>query len=520
MAISYMQDGNDYTGGLTLNKMYQQPTQNPATVTGLPASTGTVASTATPSTYNPGFGVGKSFENYGSPTFRTGYGIEGGLDPDYVKRMAAARPDLFGGIDISKLDTMFTPNMVEGESQQIQQGWNMDPTLAGLFGNWNMQRRGADSMQDGRTNAMYDAQGNLLYADTPYSYTPAKDTMNTLLEGGALAAAAFGGLGLAGAGPWSGLSNMMGGGADLMVGMDGGFGAATGAAEAAGAAEVGGTLAGATEAAGAGGSLLGGALPEIAIPAGNALGAGIGGEALALGGAGIGAPALNMAAIESGLGATGYGFNEAAAASGLFNPSTIGSAAGSAGGMNGFLNAIGMSMPNTASAIGKIGQTTLGNIVGNAASGGGSSGSQGGMNPGNILGSLFQMYQGNQYQDSIKELYGQLSSQFGPDSAYAKQMRQQLDRRDAAAGRRSQYGPREVELQAKLAENQSRQATTLAGLLKDSNAGLTSQLQAGIGLGNETGLNNWLGSAASGVGSGIWADVKNSDWWKDLFGGD
>ena len=47
MAISYMQDGNDYTGGLTLNKMYQQPAQNPATVTGLPAggSNSSVAST-------------------------------------------------------------------------------------------------------------------------------------------------------------------------------------------------------------------------------------------------------------------------------------------------------------------------------------------------------------------------------------------------------------------------------------------------------------------------------------------
>jgi hypothetical protein len=226
-----------------------------------------------------------------------------------------------------------------------------------------------------------------------------------------------------------------------------------------------------------------------------------------------------MAAIESGLGATGYGFNQAAAASGLFNPATIGAGAGSFGAMNGILNTIGQYAPNTASALGNLGKNTIGSMVGNAATGG-NKGGQGGMNPGNILSSLFQMYQGNQYQDSIKELYGQLSSQFGPDSAYAKQMRQQLDRRDAAAGRRSQYGPREVELQAKLAENQSRQATTLAGLLKDSNAGLTSQLQAGIGLGNETGLNNWLGSAASGVGSGIWADVKNSDWWKDLFGGD
>lgn len=40
-----------------------------------------------------------------------------------------------------------------------------------------------------------------------------------------------------------------------------------------------------------------------------------------------GLPSLNMATIESGLGTPGYGYNAAAEASGLFNPSTIGSGA-------------------------------------------------------------------------------------------------------------------------------------------------------------------------------------------------
>lgn len=49
-----------------------------------------------------------------------------------------------------------------------------------------------------------------------------------------------------------------------------------------------------------------------------------------------------------------------------------------------------------------------------------------------------------------------LEGLFGQNSSYAQAMRQQLERRDAAAGRRSQYGPREVELQAALAGNAAR----------------------------------------------------------------
>lgn len=64
------------------------------------------------------------------------------------------------------------------------------------------------------------------------------------------------------------------------------------------------------------------------------------------------------------------------------------------------------------------------------------------------LGSLYGQYRNN------KNMQGQasaLSGMFSPNSAYAKQLEQKLSRRDAAAGRRSQYGPREVELQAALA---------------------------------------------------------------------
>ena len=59
---------------------------------------------------------------------------------------------------------------------------------------------------------------------------------------------------------------------------------------------------------------------------------------------------------------------------------------------------------------------------------------------------------------------------FGQNSAYSQALRQQLARKDAAGGRRSQYGPREVELQARLAELNSRNAPQLQKLSDSRNS--------------------------------------------------
>jgi hypothetical protein len=61
----------------------------------------------------------------------------------------------------------------------------------------------------------------------------------------------------------------------------------------------------------------------------------------------------------------------------------------------------------------------------------------------------------NNYRQNSKNLKAQqngLQGMFGQNSPYAQQLQQQLERRDAASGRRSQYGPRSVELQAQLAK--------------------------------------------------------------------
>jgi len=60
----------------------------------------------------------------------------------------------------------------------------------------------------------------------------------------------------------------------------------------------------------------------------------------------------------------------------------------------------------------------------------------------------------NQLADQQQQQLQALNSLYAPNSAYAQTLREQLSRRDAAKGVRSQYGPREVELQAKLAAQQ------------------------------------------------------------------
>lgn len=68
------------------------------------------------------------------------------------------------------------------------------------------------------------------------------------------------------------------------------------------------------------------------------------------------------------------------------------------------------------------------------------------------LGGLAQLYGAYKNYSGNQNYLSGLQNMYGQNSPYAQQLRQQLSRRDAAAGRRSQYGPREVELQAKLAQ--------------------------------------------------------------------
>jgi len=68
-------------------------------------------------------------------------------------------------------------------------------------------------------------------------------------------------------------------------------------------------------------------------------------------------------------------------------------------------------------------------------------------------------------EEALAQQQGQmpsLAAMYGPDSPYAQQLAQTLARQDAKAGRNSQYGPRSVELQARLAEKGSQYASQQA----------------------------------------------------------
>jgi len=75
---------------------------------------------------------------------------------------------------------------------------------------------------------------------------------------------------------------------------------------------------------------------------------------------------------------------------------------------------------------------------------------------------LGSLYLQNQSANQYSGMANNLASLYGQDSPYSQMLRQQLNRRDAQAGRRSQYGAREVELQAKLAQLNSQNASQIA----------------------------------------------------------
>jgi len=83
-----------------------------------------------------------------------------------------------------------------------------------------------------------------------------------------------------------------------------------------------------------------------------------------------------------------------------------------------------------------------------------------------------------QYQDQMNNQINQLSNLYSNNSPYAQQLRQELERKDAASGRRSQYGGRETQLQAMLAEKQAGLAPMQNMLTSQAMQGSIAQQQA------------------------------------------
>lgn len=118
------------------------------------------------------------------------------------------------------------------------------------------------------------------------------------------------------------------------------------------------------------------------------------------------------------------------------------------------------------------------------------------------LGALATLYASNRANKNLKQQIGGLQGLFGQDSPYAQQLRQTLSRKDAAAGRRSQYGPREVELQARLAELNSRNAPQLAQLYGAQDMNRSRMLRDMLIYGQQSGLTRQIGEGLSSLFGG------------------
>jgi hypothetical protein len=371
-------------------------------------------------------------------------------------------------------------------------GWSYNmPGLQQMFNGYTFGARPTegggqllDAMKGGQVVSTHRAGSDDNWFDKVGPYLP-------LLVGTAgLAAGAMGGAAAGGAGASGGAMSMgdaiaasaaAEGGAAAGAGAMGGGTAAGGlAGSAGGLAEMGaaglfdpaiGQAAGAASAGGAGAgaagatNIVGGALP-MATPAPWAVTPGVGAGMTPAMGASMGAPmGAELSASLAGAGAAGGGTLGAMA---LEQPQmmTAGNYSDAAAGygepMSGietsiFDGALGMGFsPEVANVMTNFGGPMMDNpvmdnlrrlkeMLGKPL--GGSKLTGGDLLRGGMA--------ANNYRQNSKNLRNQqnsLQSMFGPNSAYSQQLRQQLERRDAAAGRRSQYGPREVELQAQLAK--------------------------------------------------------------------
>ncbi len=188
---------------------------------------------------------------------------------------------------------------------------------------------------------------------------------------------------------------------------------------------------------------------------------------------------------------------------------------GPVGTVNGAINGtLGMLGSALGGPLGGLGLSALGGFMGaNSTGPGGQAGPT--ANGGNSGGSLWDtlpmglasLYMNNQAGKGVGNMLGGLQALYSQDSPYAQAMRQQLARRDAASGRRSQYGPREVELQAKLAQMASGQIPAMTNLMQMQNGirntNINTLLQLYKGAGGMSGLKSGFNDLSSGL-QGLW----------------
>ena len=231
----------------------------------------------------------------------------------------------------------------------------------------------------------------------------------------------------------------------------------------------------------------------------------------------IGGPLAGGAlAGAAGAGAAGAGAGAAGAGAG-------GAAAGGAGAAGGLSSLFGGG--STLGTIGKVG-SALASILGatgGGSNGGGGGGGTGGLNLGglglqDIIGLIGGGVDANRQGEAAEKMLAWLNgnqakmeSLYSPNSPESKYLWEEMSRKDAAAGRNSQYGPRTADFAGKVAADKAaniRNFTTgtsrayADALNQDASkyAGLSAALQRAAGGGGGNNLN--LGSLLSLFGNG------------------
>ncbi len=204
---------------------------------------------------------------------------------------------------------------------------------------------------------------------------------------------------------------------------------------------------------------------------------------------------------------------------GQVGSSTLGMMGGIIGGIPGAI--VGSSIGNSLGAIPSMSSSDIAQA--NMSNSDPSNSGGGKMNLSETLGGLAGLYSSWNTNKALGNQISSLSGMYGQDSPYAQTLRNQLSRRDAAAGRRSQYGPREVELQAKLAGLASQNANAImqAKMLQQGQqnallnklfflgqkSGLFDKAQQGLsGLFNGTNL---TGPTSGGGDNGLYLDMDS-----------
>jgi hypothetical protein len=176
-------------------------------------------------------------------------------------------------------------------------------------------------------------------------------------------------------------------------------------------------------------------------------------------------------------------------------------------------------------------------IPGNGSGGGGSSGF-GNLDLGKIVSGLYDAYgqdkASREMLDWLKSRTDITDNLYKPGSAEYNALWDEMSRKDAAAGRNSQYGPRSVDLAARIAQIKAAENTKMTtgigqwmnGSINQKNTSLDGLLAAlgGQNSGNgitvdglarlfTNGANSWGNSTYDpGTGSGGWSDTANNNF--------